>query len=298
MTLTDTYLPREEIQRLKGLGCLRDKRYPDRFNVRVITRNGKINSKEQIKIAQAAEKFGSGEITMTTRLTQEIQAVPYENIEALISFLKEENLETGGTGPLVRPVVSCKGTTCQYGLHDTFELSEMIHRQFYLGWRQRKLPHKFKIAVGGCPNNCIKPELNDIGIVGRRVPQFNQDLCKACKVCKVESLCPTKAAHLEKDKIQIENDKCIQCGRCYKACPFKVTDSADHGYKIFIGGRWGKKVSIGKALSPLFMNQEEVMSVIESTLEFYEKEGKKGERFAETIERLGFDEVQNKILYK
>ena len=35
-----------------------------------------------------------------------------------------------------------------------------------------KLPHKFKIAVGGCPNNCVKPNLNDLGIIGQRVPEF------------------------------------------------------------------------------------------------------------------------------
>ena len=34
----------EEIKRVKGLGCLQDKRYDDVFNVRVITRNGKITS--------------------------------------------------------------------------------------------------------------------------------------------------------------------------------------------------------------------------------------------------------------
>ena len=33
-----------------------------------------------------------------------------------------------------------------------------------------RLPHKFKIAVGGCPNNCVKPDLNDLGIIGQRVP--------------------------------------------------------------------------------------------------------------------------------
>uniref|UniRef100_UPI0025E4E14A FAD-dependent oxidoreductase n=1 Tax=uncultured Gemmiger sp. TaxID=1623490 RepID=UPI0025E4E14A len=37
-------IPPEEIKRVKGLGCLQDKRYPDRFNVRVITRNGKITN--------------------------------------------------------------------------------------------------------------------------------------------------------------------------------------------------------------------------------------------------------------
>ena len=50
----------DEIKRVKGLGCLQDKRYDDVFNVRVITRNGKITSDEHRMIAEAAEKFGNG----------------------------------------------------------------------------------------------------------------------------------------------------------------------------------------------------------------------------------------------
>ena len=46
------------------------------FNIRVITRNGKITAEEQRVIAEAAERYGSGEVTMTTRLTLEIQCVP------------------------------------------------------------------------------------------------------------------------------------------------------------------------------------------------------------------------------
>ena len=156
-TNTGVKLTPEDIQRVKGLGCLRDKRYDDIFNVRVITRNGRITAKEHHAIAEASEKFGSGAVAMTTRLTLEIQGVKYENIEGLIAFLKEHNLETGGTGKLVRPIVSCKGTTCQFGLIDTFGLSEKIHERFYVGYHNVTLPHKFKIAVGGCPNNCVKP---------------------------------------------------------------------------------------------------------------------------------------------
>ena len=114
----------DDIKRVKGLGCLQDKRYPDIFNVRVITRNGRITAAEQRVIAEASERFGSGYVTMTTRLTQEIQGVPYDKLPELFEFLKQNNLETGGTGPKVRPVVSCKGTTCQYGLLDTFELRD------------------------------------------------------------------------------------------------------------------------------------------------------------------------------
>ena len=34
----------EEIKRVKGMGFLQDKRYPDVFNARVITKNGKITA--------------------------------------------------------------------------------------------------------------------------------------------------------------------------------------------------------------------------------------------------------------
>lgn len=101
-----------DITRVKALGFLWDKRTPDKFNGRVITRNGKITADEHRAIAEAAERFGSGEVTMTSRLTLEIQGVPYENIEPLRAFLAQYGLETGGTGSKVRPVVSCKGTTC------------------------------------------------------------------------------------------------------------------------------------------------------------------------------------------
>ena len=122
---TGTKISPEEIKRVKGLGCLKDKRYDDIFNIRVLTRNGRITTEEHRAIADAAEKFGNGEITMTTRLSMEIQGVPYGNLEGAIAFLAEHGLTTGETGSLVRPVVSCKGTTCQYGLIDTFSLSEI-----------------------------------------------------------------------------------------------------------------------------------------------------------------------------
>ena len=156
--LTGRKLSANEIKEVKGLGCLRDKRYNDVFNVRVITRNGKITSSEHRAIAEAADKFGSGEVAMTTRLTMEIQGVQYDKLNDLFKFLNDAGLETGGTGPKVRPIVSCKGTTCVFGLIDTFALSEKIHERFYKGYHDVVLPHKFKIAVGGCPNNCVKPE--------------------------------------------------------------------------------------------------------------------------------------------
>ena len=284
----------EDIKRVKGLGCLRDKRFEDVFNVRVITRNGKLTTTEHRVIAEAADRFGSGEVAMTTRLTMEIQGVHYKDIDALMAFLNENGLEAGGTGPLVRPVVSCKGTTCQFGLIDTFSLSEKIHQKFYVGYHQVKLPHKFKIAVGGCPNNCVKPDLNDLGIVGQRMVQRDLDKCKGCKKCQIEICCPIKTAHVEDGVLNVS--ECNNCGRCIGKCPFHVTDQFITGYKIYIGGRWGKRFANGQPLSRIFTSEDEVLEIVEKAICLFRDEGITGERFADTIARLGFSYVESKLM--
>ena len=289
-------LTAEDIKRVKGLGCLKDKRYDDVFNVRVITRNGKITSDEHRAIAEAADRFGSGEAAMTTRLTIEIQGVKYDDIDSLIEFLASHGLETGGTGALVRPIVSCKGTTCRFGLIETYELSEKIHERFYKGYHNVPLPHKFKIAVGGCPNNCVKPDLNDLGIIGQRVPAHDLEKCRGCKKCQVEAACPIGAAKLVDGKLAVDTDACNHCGRCKGACPFGVTSTYINCYKVCLGGRWGKRTAQGRPLSKLFTSEEEVLEVIERTINFYREEGKPGERFADTINRLGFEYVESKIV--
>ena len=238
-------ISKEEIARVKGLGFLNNKG-TDYFNGRVITRNGKITSKEMMHIAEAAEKFGNGEVVFTTRLTVEIRGVHFDQIEPLREFLKKDGLTTGGTGAKVRPVVSCKGTTCQFGQYDTFALSEKIHERFYVGYHDVKLPHKFKIAVGGCRNNCVKPDLNDVGIIGMRT----------------------------------KNEEGV-------ACP---------GYKICIGGRWGKNIAQGQPLSKIFISEEEVLYIIEKIILFYKENGQEKERFADTIARIGFEEVEKQLL--
>ena len=288
-------IPPEEIRRVKGLGCLQDKRQPDHFNVRVITRNGKITADEQMTIAHASLRFGSGEVTMTTRLTLEIQGVPYNNIEPLVAYLKEHGLDTGGTGSKVRPVVSCKGTTCQYGLIDTFDLSEKLHNIFYEGWHSVALPHKFKIAVGGCPNNCVKPSLNDIGIIGQRIIRFDWSRCRGCKVCQVEKACPIRIAHLEDGKLVVPENECNHCGRCLDKCPFGVTAEYTTGYAIYVGGRWGKKVEMGKRLSRILTSEDEVIQTVENAILLFRDEGISGERFADTVNRLGLEYVEDRL---
>ena len=285
----------EDIKRVKGMGFLNNKG-TDNFSGRIITVNGKSTAEQNQCIAEAAAKYGNGTVALTTRLTIEVPGIPYEKIEEFQQYIAKTGLVTGGTGSKVRPVVSCKGTTCQYGLIDTFALSEEIHHRFYEGYRGVLLPHKFKIAVGGCPNNCVKPDLNDLGVIGQLIPNYDEDSCNGCRKCSVEEICPIGAAKMEDGLLQIDRDACNNCGRCVGKCNFDAIEDGVLGYKIYLGGRWGKRVTVGRAMSKIFADKEEVMSIIEKTLLLFREQGKTGERFGDTVARLGFENVEAQLL--
>lgn len=58
----------------------------------------------------------------------------------------------------------------------------------------------------------------------------------------------------------------------------------------------GKKFLAGKSLSKIFASKEDALNVIEKAILFFRDNGLKGERFAETIERIGFENVEKALL--
>jgi ferredoxin len=44
--------------------------------------------------------------------------------------------------------------------------------------------------------------------------------CIGCHACKV--FCPQKAIYYGERKMEIDQDKCVQCGTCYNECPICV----------------------------------------------------------------------------
>ena len=279
----------EEKKALKGRGVIlnRDK---ETFIARVITEDGTLTSAQMEHLAEAARRYGDGRVAMTVRMTVEIQGISYENIEPMTQFLAQAGLYTGGTGNRVRPIVPCKGTVCVHGLIDTQALARELHETFYKGWYNVTLPHKFKIGVGGCPNNCIKPGLNDFGIMGQRVPRYDPEKCRACKVCSVAVNCPMKiCAKDEADgKMVCRTEACTKCGKCIDACPFHAVEEETVGYKIMVGGIWGKRQRLATALPGVY-NKEELFSVLERTLTIWKEQGNPGERFGLFLDRIGVD---------
>ncbi len=281
----------EEINKVKGLGFLQN-RGTELFSGRVVAPGTVFTAQNFADLAALAREFGNGKLICTSRLSVEVPGIPFEKIEPARAFAAEHGLYFGGTGPKVRPVVACKGTTCIYGNYDTQALAKKIHDAFYLGWKGIVLPHKFKIGVGGCPNSCIKPSLNDFGVEGHKVPQFDASLCKGCKKCAVETRCPMKAATVENGKLKIDENRCISCGLCTGKCPFKaVAHESKTLYRIFVGGTWGKSTRMGTPLSRL-VEEEEILPILEKTLLWFRENAYQKERLGLAIDRLGVEALE------
>jgi len=285
-----------DIARVKARGFLLN-RGTERFSGRVVSYGGVFTAEQMEIIAQCARLYGNGKIIMTTRLAVELVGIPYEKIDEAIEYVESRDpaLRFGGTGAKVRPVIACKGTTCVYGNFDTQALGKKIHDAYYLGWTDVKLPHKFKIAVGGCPNSCAKPSLNDFGIEGHRVPEIRLDKCRGCKVCQVAANCPVKAASLRDGKVSIDKSVCKDCGVCLMKCPFGVMNrEVKTVYRIFVGGTWGKKTRMATAL-PEYVTEEEILPILEKTMLWFKKNAYQKERLGAAIDRVGEEQFLRDI---
>ncbi|MBQ7087004.1 MAG: 4Fe-4S binding protein, partial [Clostridia bacterium] len=106
--------------------------------------------------------------------------------------------------------------------------------------------------------------------------------------------CPIKVAKVENGKLVIPED-CNNCGVCVGKCPFGAIEGGTVMHKIYIGGRWGKRIRLGTALDKLF-TEEEVMKTIEKTILFFKEQGLSGERLSDTVERIGWEKVQEILL--
>ncbi|MBQ8850685.1 MAG: 4Fe-4S binding protein [Clostridia bacterium] len=287
-------LTKEQIVSVKGRGFLLN-RGTESFSGRIVSIGGQFSAKDLKTVAECSEKYGNGTVIFTSRLSAEIQGIPFEKIPEAEAFTAERGLFFGGTGAKVRPVTACKGTTCVYGNIDTHALAEVIHNRFYVGMKDVKLPHKFKIGVGGCPNSCMKPSLNDVGVEGCRA--FKPDLgkCKSCKVCNVAKNCPSGAVTVENGKLTADRTKCTKCGVCIGKCPFGAfPKEAPSACRVYVGGTWGKKQRMGTLLSNTY-SESEIPDVIEKVMLWYKENGYAKERLGAAVDRLGAETLEAAI---
>ncbi len=150
---------------LKKRGFLRQKQ-DGFFVLRAKMPYGVFKNEHLNKLTDISGKYAKGFIHTTTRQGIEVPFIKYEDIPQVETELKAAGIETGTSGPRLRTTTCCPGNNwCKSGLIDTFSLYDRIEKE--LGIRcGLDLPHKFKIAISGCPNGCSRPQQSEIGVHG------------------------------------------------------------------------------------------------------------------------------------
>ncbi len=150
---------------LKRRGFLRQKQ-EGFFVLRVRKAFGVYTNADLSELARIAQKYGRGFLHATTRQGLEIPYIKFEDIESVEKEIKQANIETGASGPRLRTTTCCPGNNwCKSGLVNTFSLYERIEKELQIRCAL-DLPHKFKIAISGCPNTCTRSQAAEIGIHG------------------------------------------------------------------------------------------------------------------------------------
>lgn len=257
----------------------------DYFTIRLKILAGNITADQMVGLSDVANKYGRDYVSLTTRLGVEIPWIKKENLEKVRDELEKIDLKPGGTGPTVRAIVACKGTVCAHGLINTQRFCSMLDAEYF----GKVLPSKFKMGIAGCPNNCTKVQLNDIGFMGQCMPQLEESLCGGCLECL--DCCPSCAIEKGDVKVRIDYAKCILCGKCITICPENAVSVNKQGVALFIGGKFGRKYRIGERVGPILSIQE-AMAFTKIIIAFYEDNAKPGERFGETVNRIGIESIK------
>ncbi|MCD7781151.1 MAG: Coenzyme F420 hydrogenase/dehydrogenase, beta subunit C-terminal domain [Methanosphaera sp.] len=228
-------------------------------------------------------------IKMTNRGAYELHDVKPKDVVTISEELKARGLEAGSEGPLVRSTIACPGSaSCTSGIIDSISITNTLEDKF----KEYPTPYKFKMAVTGCPNQCVRPTIHDIGVMGKRFTKINPDKCLNCgrcnEVCKLEAISYTNVA------IRDENI-CIDCGKCYKACPHNAIELINESFEVYVGGKSGRQIIEGHKVN--ISTLDELYSFVEKVLIAYNDLSNKPqrERLADTINRIGYKKFINYV---
>lgn len=273
------------IWRFAGVGCGQKGLAYIRFRATI---GGYYNPDTVLKLAQITKKYNAI-FKITTREEFEIQGIQFKDVEPLMEDLKNLDIDNGSEGPLVRSIIACPGKErCLLGLIDTKELGQKLEDIYY----EKPATYKFKIAVSGCPNKCVRTDVTEFGINGVKFPVVN-DSCNGCGRC--QDVCKVDAIEVRGDTSITNYDLCYGCGKCIHNCPHKSRDIKFKGYSVYIGGKSGRKTVIGNKI--FVEDEDELIKTLNAVFYMYNKYSIKPqkERLADTMKRIGEIKFLNEV---
>lgn len=242
--------------------CFRQSKVPGEFMLQLRVPGGVIPVEWLRYAAVIAEKWGDGNFHIGTRMTLDFPGIKYEDIPAVNAYLKQYinavaelsgvdmqtlagepstwDEESGYPTIGARNISACIGNVhCICANINTQQTARDLEKLIFPS------NYHIKINVAGCPNDCVKANMADFGIVGIAKMNYDAERCIGCGACV--RACDKGATHvlaLNERTGLVEKDACccVGCGECTRACPTGAWSRDEQKfYRVILGGRTGRQ---------------------------------------------------------
>ena len=124
---------------------------------------GLTSAKELRAIADVVDKFNVPMVKVTGGQRLDLFGVKKEDLPAVWADLNAAGMVSGHAyAKALRTVKTCVGSEwCRFGTQDSTGLGVKLEQATWGSY----MPHKFKMAVSGCPRNCAEATIKDFGVV-------------------------------------------------------------------------------------------------------------------------------------
>ena len=192
---------------------------------------------------------------------------------------------------------------CTRQLIDVVDLAKKINKKFE-EWKVTEMiadkfdvpfmPHTlFTVSISSCPNNCTAAETKDFGIHGVAYPEFSHpEKCTQCRKCM--DVCIDEAIRMEKDGPVIIEKHCKLCGACAIECPEGAMTIAKQGYRVMVGGHFGRWHVIGKELFKIG-DEKKVFEALEASIKLLREKAGSEEHMYHMVERYGLEPLYSEL---
>ncbi|MFM7321988.1 MAG: nitrite/sulfite reductase [Armatimonadota bacterium] len=138
---------------------------------------GGIHTSDQLRaIARITNRKARGIADVTTRQTYQWHWLTVHDFPEIVDELKSVGISPiGACGDIARNVVACPVAGLNPDEYlDSRPAVQAIHEHFLGNPEYSNLPRKYKLAVSGCPEQCVQPEIHCFSLVGTRDPRTGE----------------------------------------------------------------------------------------------------------------------------
>lgn len=301
------------------IGSRRPEIVPEVTSLRLLGVPGGFLSGDMLRgLADLADEYGDGHLRWTTAGSIEVWAARERLLDAVVAA-NDLGMDVGSTGDDVRCLAACPGAyRCDLALVNAPDLAYAIGVATIDDQQYPGLPNKVKTGVSGCPNDCIRAQMQkDHAFVGvfRGAPVVDHRLMewwlregRSATAAVGSGLpvdldylvrrCPGSAIEKRGDSVEIDPDSCRHCMLCINRCP-AIRPGGERGVAWVVGGKYGHRGANGPMVGFVlasFVPAEppdyvEVVDLHRRFLDLYADYGRRKERVGDMVVRLGLRTV-------